>query len=83
MEDGDGAFLFDRVGEGADDVLMGDAFGGGDGIAQRAAGDVGGVEIEEGRELAHESRQAAGVVEMFHVVRAGGLEVEQDGDVAA
>ena len=44
---------------------------------------VGAVEIEEGGELAHEGGQAAGVVEMLHVVRAGGLEVEQDGDFAA
>ena len=27
--------------------------------------------------------RAAGVVEMLHVVRAGGLEVEQDGDFAS
>ena len=34
-------------------------------------------------EFAHECGQAAGVVEMLHVMRAGWLEVEQDGNLAA
>jgi hypothetical protein len=37
-------------------------------------------QIEKRGEFAHESGQAAGIVEMLHVMRAGGLEIEQHRD---
>ena len=44
---------------------------------------LGAVRSRKRGEFAHEGGQAAGMVEVLHVVRAGGLEVEQDGDFAA
>src|SRR5271155_1242112 len=62
---------------------MRNKFRGCDGVAQRATRDVGGVEVEEGSEFAHKGGQTAGVVEMLHVLSAGRLEVEQDGNLTA
>ena len=83
LQDRHCAFLLQRRGEGSDDVLTGNYFCLSDGIADSAAGDAGRVEVEKWDEFAHQRGQAAGMVEMLHVVRAGWLEVEEDGNVAA
>ena len=83
MQHGHRSFLLQRGGEAADHVLPWHCFCPGNRVADGAAGDAGRIEIEQRLELAQEGGQAAGVVEMLHVVRAGRLEVEQHRDLAA
>ncbi len=54
-----------------------------DRVPQRAAGDGGAGEVERVGDLAHQARNAAGVVEVLHVVRAGGLQVDEHRAVAS
>ncbi len=83
MQHGHGAFLLQRGGEAADHILSWYLFCPGNRIADGAAGYAGRIEIEQRLELAEESGQAAGMVEMLHVMGAGGLEIEQHRDVPA
>ena len=83
VEDGHGAFRLERCGEGTDDVLVGDCFRVGDGVSEGTAGDGGRRSVKKRGEFAQESGQTAGVVEMLHVMRTGGLEIEEDGNLAA
>jgi DNA-binding transcriptional LysR family regulator len=53
----------------------------GDILSQRAAVDGQRIDIQMGGDLAQHGRQAAGVVEVFHQVLPGGLEVNQAGQM--
>ena len=83
VEHGHGAFLLERRGEVADDILAGSFFGVGDHVADCASAYGGRAEVEKRAKLAHERRHAARVMEMLHVVRARGLDVDEHGNFAS
>ena len=82
VENGDGAFFFQGRGAGADDVLIGDFFGLVDDFGEGEAGDGAGGGVEERVEFAEERGEAAGVVEVLHVVIARGFEIDEYGNFA-
>ena len=57
-------------------------FGFVDDFGEGEAGDGAGGGVEEWVEFAEKRGQTAGVVEVLHVMRAGGFEVEENGDFA-
>ena len=82
VEDGHGAFWLQGRGEGTDDVLVRDFFRLGDDFGESEAGNGGDGGVEERVEFAKERGETASLVEVLHVVGAGGFEVEEDGDFA-
>ena len=69
-EHGDRASGVDRVVDAPDDLLPGDGFRGGNELAQRPARYRRNIQMEQRTQLAQDGVQAAGLVQMLHVMRA-------------
>ena len=83
MQHGEPALRLDRIFARPDRVLPRYVLGLGDDLAQRLAGDRFGVEIDQAAELRHQLWHAAGMMEVLHIVLAGGFEVDQHRHLAA
>jgi len=79
---GDATLWIDRLVEGSNHVLPEPRPGPVQLFAQGSAGDRHGVQVEQRFEFAQQRRHAPGVVEIFHVVLARRLQVEQHGRLA-
>jgi hypothetical protein len=67
-----------RLGDSRDHPTV-EAAGTGDVVGDRGAGDRDVIGVDERSELGHHLRDAAGVEEVLHEVRAGRLQVDEDG----
>src|ERR1039458_7711590 len=77
MQDCHRADLLQWRSKAADYILSRHNFGTGNGIAEGTAGDAERFQIQKRAEFTHQSWQAARMVEVLHVVRPGGLDIEQ------
>ncbi len=68
------------LGKSTDDIAV-VALGRGEALADRLAPNGGGVHMQQRRQLLHDGRQAAGIVQILHQKPAGGLQVDQQRDV--
>ena len=82
-QDAHRAFFFERLVARTDHGLARHLLGARDGVRNGAARDRQRVEVEQVLDLRHEARQAAGVVEVLHVVIARRFQVDQHRHIAA
>jgi hypothetical protein len=83
MQHGHGTFRLDRIGARADRILSRHLLGLRHDVAQGFAGDGPGIEIEQLTQLRHQFGNAAGMMEMLHVVVARWFQVDQNRHLAA